>query len=176
MVKDGELKDDVLKDDELKDDELNDEQIYNDFISEVQRNVFLRIGQTLITEFEPKSNIYIKTYEESKFEYLAKIDNKLDALFYKQEKISEQINVLTLENKNTLDNITVYEEQLHCKNIFTILKIYSKREYLQLQLDNDKTKYIATFGIIIKLHEDILEIDEQIKNIKLLKHQIVETI
>ena len=164
----------MVKDDELKDDELNDDELYNDFISEVQRNVFLRVGQTLITEFEPKSNIHIKTYEESKFDYLAKIDNKLDALFYKQEKILEQINVLTLENKNTLDNITVYEEQLHCKNIFTILKIYSKREYLQLQLDNDKTKYIATFGIIIKLHEDILEIDEQIKNIKLLKQQIVE--
>jgi hypothetical protein len=156
----------------MANDESNDEsndELYNDFISEVQRNVFLRVGQTLINEFEPKSNIYIKTYEESKFEYLAKIDNKLDALFYKQEKILEQINVLTLENKNTLDNITVYEEQLHCKNIFTMIKIYSKREYLQMQLDNDKTKYITTFGIITKLHEDILEIDEQIKNTKLLK-------
>ena len=150
-------------------DELNDEQLYNDFISEVQRNAFLRVGQTLITEFESKSNIYIKSYEESKFEYLAKIDNKLDALFCKQEKILEQINVLTLENNNTLDNIKLYEQQLYCKNIFTMIKIYSKREYLQMQLDNDKTKYITTFGIITKLHEDILEIDEQIKNTKLLK-------
>jgi hypothetical protein len=68
-----------------------------------------------------------------------------------------------------LDNIKLYEQQLYCKNIFTMIKIYSKREYLQMQLDNDKTKYITTFGIITKLHEDILEIDEQIKNTKLLK-------
>ena len=148
--------------------EKDDEEMYNEFLAESERNVFLRIGQSLITDkfIVTEPDIHIKTYDELYFEYISKLDKKIDSLFYKHEQIIQQINVMTLENIVTLSNIKDIEAQLCHTNIFSIITFqqYLSKESLQKQLDNHKAKYCKIFDIITKLHEEILEIDGQIKN------------
>ena len=76
--------------------EINNEQLYDSFIAEVNRNIFLSIGQTIAAENdkykeehakETNSKIRIKTHDEILHEYLTKLDHKIDKLLYKQEQI-----------------------------------------------------------------------------------------
>jgi hypothetical protein len=61
------------------------------------------------------------------------------------------------------------EAKLSNKNILSIIKYYSSRESLVAQLNEKNELYNNTFNIITKLHETILEIDEEIKNTKMFK-------
>ena len=146
--------------------ETENDDIYNEYIAECTMNTFMRIGNSLI---EPEQHIQLKTLDELYFEYLTKLDNKIDRLFYKQEQIMKKINVLTLENKITSDNVKSLEDNLNNKNILSFIKYYSSSETLITQLDNEKEKYDNTFIIITNLYEIILEIEEKIKNTKEFK-------
>lgn len=163
------------KDIEEKDNEEKDnEEIYNEYITECTNISFIRIGISLTNdsdfiEQDEKNIYYIKSYDEVYFDYLSKLDKKIDRLFYKQEKIQEQINIFTLENKITSDNIKFLESKLNNKNILSIIKYYSSKEDLVIQLNEENQKYNNTFNNITKLYETILEIDEEIKNTKMYK-------
>jgi len=160
-------------------EEKDNDEIYNEYIIECTNISFIRIGISLTndsdfieSESESESdeqNTYIKSYDEVYFDYLSKLDKKIDRLFYKQEQIQEQINSLTLENKITSDNINFIEAKLSNKNILSIIKYYSSKEDLVNQLDKENKKYNNTFNVITKLHEVILEIDDEIKNTKMYK-------
>ena len=69
---------------------MNKEDMYTDFIAELDRNTFLRIGQSLVSNSGLKKDeceVIIKTDEEVCHECLTKIDHKLDSLLYKQEQL-----------------------------------------------------------------------------------------
>jgi len=156
------------------DKEKDNEEIYDEYIAECTNISFIRIGISLTNnadfiESDQDNNIFLKSYEQIYVDYLAKLDNKIDRLFYKQEQIQEEINSLTLENKVTSDNIKFIESKLSNKNILSIIKYYSTKEDLVKQLDEEKIKYNNTFNVITKLHESVLEIDEQIKTTKMYR-------
>ena len=156
-------------------EEKDNDEIYNEYTIECTNISFIRIGISLTNDADfiesesDEQNIYIKSYDEVYVDYLSKLDKKIDRLFYKQEQIQEQINSLTLENKITSDNINFIEEKLSNKNILSIIKYYSSKEDLVNQLDKENKKYNNTFNVITKLHEIILEIDDEIKNTKMYK-------
>ena len=73
---------------------MDSEQLYTDFITELDRNTFLRIGQSLVPNSgldEDENDVIIKTDEEVRHEYLTKIDHKLDSLLYKQKQLLKKI-------------------------------------------------------------------------------------
>lgn len=160
----------------------DNEEIYNDFIGEIERNVFLRIGRSLISNEEIECDDYsilpyIKTYEDSSNDYLEKLDRKILAFENKKVKLSDQINTLSLENKQLSDNIKLLETEMNFnENIFVKLlqinKIKKKLANLQNILDGKRDKYNTIFNIISKLHEEILKIDDYIKNINSYKQRI----
>ena len=157
------------------DKEEDNKEIYDEYIAECTNISLIRIGISLTNETDfidsdsDQQNIYIKSYDELYFDYLTKLDKKIDRLFYKQEQIQEKINKLTLENKITSDNIKFLESKLSNKNILSIIKYYSSKEDLVIQLFEENKKYNNTFNDITKLYETILEIDEEIKNTKMYK-------
>ena len=115
-----------------------------------------------------KKNIRIKTYEEILHEYLTKLDHKIDSLLYKQEQIFEKINVLTMENNVTLENMKTIKAKLQNKtsSIVTMITSYLTKEDLERQHNEATEQYCNVFDTITRLHEEVLEIDEQIKNTK----------
>ena len=157
------------------DKEEDNKEIYDEYITECTNISLIRIGISLTNETDfidsdsDQQNIYIKSYDELYFDYLTKLDKKIDRLFYKQEQIQEKINKLTLENKITSDNIKFLELKLSNKNILSIIKYYSSKENLVIKLFEENKKYNNTFNDITKLYETILEIDEEIKNTKMYK-------
>lgn len=157
------------------DKEEDNKEIYDEYITECTNISLIRIGISLTNETDfidsdsDQQNIYIKSYDELYFDYLTKLDKKIDRLFYKQEQIQEKINKLTLENKITSDNIKFLELKISNKNILSIIKYYSSKENLVIKLFEENKKYNNTFNDITKLYETILEIDEEIKNTKMYK-------
>ena len=157
------------------DKEEDNKEIYDEYITECTNISLIQIGISLTNETDfidsdsDQQNIYIKSYDELYFDYLTKLDKKIDRLFYKQEQIQEKINKLTLENKITSDNIKFLESKLSNKNILSIIKYYSSKEDLVIQLFEENKKYNNTFNDITKLYETILEIDKEIKNTKMYK-------
>ena len=152
---------------------MENEQLYDSFIAEVNRNIFLSIGEAMEAEIDKykeetiKKTIIIKTYEEILHEYLTKLDHKIDSLLYKQEQLLEKINILTLENNLTLENMKTIKAKLQNKgSIVTMITSYLAKEDLERQHNEATEQYCNVFDIITRLHEEVLEIEEQIKNTK----------
>ena len=149
------------------------EQIYTDFITELDRNVFLRIGQSLVSNSGLEKNEYdviIKTDGEICNEYLTKINHKLDSLLYKQEQLLLKINDLTRENNTTLENMKKLKAKINNKgSIISFITLYLNKEDFENQHNEETEKYCNVFVIITQLHEEVLEIEEQIKNTKITK-------
>lgn len=152
---------------------MNKEDMYTDFIAELDRNAFLRIGQSLVSNSgldEDENDVIIKTDEEVRHEYLTKIDHKIVNLLYKQEQLLEKINVLTLENNTTLENMKNLKAKINNKGgIISMIRLYLNKEELESQHNEETEKYCNVFDIITQLHEQVLEIEEQIKNTKTTK-------
>lgn len=152
---------------------MDSEQLYTDFITELDRNTFLRIGQSLVPNSgldEDECDIIIKTDEEVRHEYLTKIDHKLDSLLYKQKQLLKKINELTLENNTTLENMKTLKAKINKKDgIISFIRLYLNKEELEKQHNEETEKYCNVFDIITQLHEQVLEIEEQIKNTKTTK-------
>jgi hypothetical protein len=152
---------------------MNNEDMYKDFIAELDRNAFLRIGQSLVSNSgldEDENDVIIKTDEEVRHEYLTKIDHKICDLLYKQEQLLEKINVLTLENNTTLENMKTLKAKINKKDgIISFIRLYLNKEELEKQHNEETEKYCNVFDIITQLHEQVLEIEEQIKNTKTTK-------
>lgn len=150
------------------------EIMYNDFQSENQRIAFLRIGQSLITKEDMDEDFtfdYIKTYEENKNEFIAKLDAKIDAFSNLKSNTINNINSLTLENKLLSDNIKLFESKINDetnKNIFIhflqINKIKKKKECLQNQLDKEREMYNLNFIKISEMHEELLKLNYCLKS------------
>jgi hypothetical protein len=152
---------------------MENEHLYDSFIAEVNRNIFLSIGEAMEAEIDKykedtiKKDVIIKTYEEILHEYLTKLDHKIDSLLYKQEQILEKINILTLENNLTLENMKTIKAKLQNKgSIVTMITTYLAKQDLERQHNEATEQYCNVFDIITRLHEEVLEIDEQIKNTK----------
>ena len=151
---------------------MDNEQLYTDFITELDRNTFLRIGQSLVSNSglnRDECDVIINTDEEVRHEYLTKIDHKLDNLLYKQEQLLQKINDLTLENNATLENRKNLKAKINNKSIISFITLYFNKEELENQHNEETEKYCNVFVIITQLHEEVLEIDEQIKNTKNVK-------
>jgi hypothetical protein len=160
--------------DKRMDKRMDNEQLYSDFIAELDRNAFLRIGQSLVSTSglvdEDENDVNIKTDEEVRHEYLTKIDHKIDKLLYKQEQLLEKINVLTFENNTTLENIKNLKAKINKKDgIISWFRLYLNKEELANQHNEETEKYCNVFDIITQHHEQVLEIEEQIKNAKTTK-------
>lgn len=148
------------------------EIIYNDFQSQNERIVFLRIGQSLINKEDMDENFtfdYIKTYEENKNEFIIKLDAKINAFSNVKSNIINNINSLTLENKLISDNIKLFESKINDetnKNIFIqFLQINKiKKEYLQNQLDKEHEIYNLNFNKISEMHEELLKLNYCLKS------------
>jgi peptidoglycan hydrolase CwlO-like protein len=151
---------------------MDNEQIYTDFITELDRNTFLRIGQSLVSNSgleKDEYDVIIKTDEEVRNEYLTKLNNKLDSLLYKQEQLLLKINDLTIENNATLKNMKNLKVKINNKDsIISFITLYFNKEELENQHNEETEKYCNVFVIITQLHEQVLEIEEQIKNTKKL--------
>jgi len=158
---------------------MENEHLYDSFIAEVNRNVFLSIGEAMEAEIDKyKEDIYkdkdkdkedkVKTYEEIRHEYLTKLDHKIDNLLYKQEQLFEKINILTLENNLTLENMKTIKAKLQNKtsSFVTMITSYLAKEDLERQHNEATEQYCNVFDTITRLHEEVLEIEEQIKNTK----------
>ena len=156
---------------------MDNEQLYTDFITELDRNTFLRIGQSLVSNSgfkKDECDVIIKTDEEVRHEYLTKIDHKLDSLIYKQEQLLQKINDLTLENNTTLENMKNLKAKINNKgNIISLITLYFNKEELETQHNEETEKYCNVFDIIAQLHEQVLEIEEQIKNTKHVKELLL---
>ena len=156
---------------------MDNEQLYTDFITELDRNTFLRIGQSLVSNSGLKKDecdVIIKTDEEVRHEYLTKIDHKLDSLIYKQEQLLQKINDLTLENNTTLENMKNLKAKINNKgNIISLITLYFNKEELETQHNEETEKYCNVFDIIAQHHEQVLEIEEQIKNTKHVKELLL---
>ena len=152
---------------------MNKEDMYTDFIAELDRNTFLRIGQSLVSNSgldEDENDVIIKTDEEVRHEYLTKIDHKLDSLIYKQEQLLQKINDLTLENNTTLENMKTLKAKINNKGgIISMIRLYLNKEELESQHNEETEKYCNVFDIITQLHEQVLEIEQQIKKTKTTK-------
>lgn len=155
---------------------MENEQLYNSFIAEVNRNIFLSIGESMESEIDKykedvnyiKTNIRIKSYDEILHEYSTKLDHKIDNLLYKQEQICEKINILTLENNLTLENMKIIKAKLqnNGSSIVNMITNYFTKEDLERQYNEETNQYCNVFDKITQLHEEVLEIDEEIKNTK----------
>jgi hypothetical protein len=152
---------------------MENEHLYDSFIAEVNRNIFLSIGEAMEAEIDKykedtiKKDVIIKTYEEILHEYLTKLDHKIDSLLYKQEQLLEKINILTLENNLTLENMKIIKAKLQNKgSIVTMITTYLAKEDLERQHNEATEQYCNVFDTITRLHEEVLDIDEQIKNTK----------
>jgi hypothetical protein len=156
---------------------MDNEQIYTDFITELDRNTFLRIGQSLVSNSGLKKDEYeviIKTDEEVRNEYLTKLNHKLDSLLYKQEQLLLKINDLTIENNATLENMKNLKVKINNKgNIISFITLYFNKEDFENQHNEETEKYCNVFDIIAQLHEQVLEIEEQIKNTKNVKELLL---
>ena len=151
---------------------MENEHLYDSFIAEVNRNIFFSIGEAMEAEIdkykediedkEDNDKDKVKTYEEIRHEYLTKLDHKIDNLLYKQEQLFEKINILTLENMKTIKA----KLQNKTSSFVTMITSYLAKEDLERQHNEATEQYCNVFDIITRLHEEVLEIEEQIKNTK----------
>jgi hypothetical protein len=153
--------------------EKENEIMYNDFLSENERNVFLRIGQSLIDKEYMDDDFkftHIKTYEENKDEFIIKFDAKINAFSNAKGNILTNINMLMSENKLILDNIKLFESKINDENNKHIFAQYlqinksNKKEYLQTQLGKQCEIYNINFNKMADLHEELLKLDYCIKS------------
>ena len=58
-------------------------------------------------------------------------------------------------------------------NIISLITLYFNKEELETQHNEETEKYCNVFDIIAQLHEQVLEIEEQIKNTKHVKELLL---
>lgn len=153
--------------------EKENETMYNEFILENERNVFLRIGQSLIDKEYMDDDYkftHIKTYEENMAEFITKLDAKINAFQDIKSNILKNIDMIMSENKLILDNIKLFESKINDENnkhmFIQYLQINksNKKEYLQSQLGNQCEMYNINFNKMAEMHEDLLKLDYCIKS------------
>ena len=142
----------------------------NNLMPEINSVIFLRIGHSLLhdseSELDSELNFeYIfnnhKTCSKCRQLYLLKLDTDLITFETERSAIVAQIEILSLENKKISDNIQTQKEQLS-------ISIYNNwNSKMKKNIDYDISKYNNIFQQITRHHEDILEIDELIKQTKL---------
>ena len=163
-------------DTEMVDTEMVDKEneiLYNEFLSENQRNVFLRIGQSLIVKEDMVDDFkftHVNTFEENAAEFITKLDAKINAFSNSKDNILKNIDMIMSENKLILDNIKLFESKINDENNKHIFMQYlqinksNKKEYLQTQLGKQCEIYNINFNKMGEMHEDLLKLDYCIKS------------
>lgn len=140
----------------------------DDFFSEFDKNVFIKIGEAMVNESNNSIiiNNNIKSEEEYKREYNLKLENDIQNFENEKTDIFNKIELLTISNKNLSDKIKINELKLSNLNNKLFFLNFSEKNIIIKELYNDNRFYNETFEKISLMYEEILKIEEYIKKTK----------
>jgi len=138
---------------------INDDEITQE-LDEFDRSVFLRIGQSLCRgDCYCRDDDFLLNKKESLYE-----EKKIFEI--QKSEILNQIEYLTISNKKLSDKIKSNEDKLHSiETNFSILGFINKNK-IKKTIEDDSKLYNETFDKITNMYEEIVTIDEFIKNLK----------
>ena len=139
---------------------INDDEITQE-LDEFDRSVFLRIGQSLCRDDECycRDDDFLLNKKESLYEEKKIFETQ-------KSEILNQIEYLTISNKKLSDKIKSNEDKLHSiETIFSILGFINKNK-IKKTIEDDSKLYNETFDKITNMYEEIVTIDESIKNLE----------
>ena len=133
----------------------------NDFDNEFDRSVFLRIGQSLCDDI-----CYCIDHDDFLFNKKESLCEEKKIFEMQKSEILNQIEYLTISNKKLSDKIKSNEDKLRIIDAkFSILGFMNKNK-IKKTIDDDGKLYNETFDKITNMYEEIVTIDESIKNLK----------
>lgn len=123
----------------------------DNFATEFDSSVFLRIGQSLCNNSDC-------VYKDINLKFL-KLDETIKS--FENEKVSflNKIEILSLSNKKISDKLNEHETELKDLNF--------KRDKIKNMIEEDTKIYNETFEKITNMYEQILQIEESIKKTKM---------
>jgi len=139
---------------------LNKNTNVENFSTEFDISVFLRIGQTLCNDNDC-------VYKDNNLIFL-KLDEKMKSFENEKSSILNKIEILSLSNKKISDTLKNYESELNesdLNNKFSIFLNF-KREKIKKIIERDTKIYNETFEKITNMYEQIIQIEESIKKTK----------
>ena len=139
---------------------MNKNTNVENFSTEFDISVFLRIGQTLCNDNDC-------VYKDNNLIFL-KLDEKMKSFENEKSSILNKIEILSLSNKKISDTLKNYESELNesdLNNKFSIFLNF-KREKIKKIIERDTKIYNETFEKITNMYEQIIQIEESIKKTK----------
>jgi hypothetical protein len=139
---------------------LNKNTNVENFSTEFDISVFLRIGQSLCNNDCVYKDINLK---------FIKLDENIKSFENEKVSILNKIEILSLSNKKISDTLKKYESELNDSdsNKFSIFLNF-KREKIKKIIERDTKIYNETFEKITNMYEQIIQIEESIKKTKML--------
>jgi hypothetical protein len=141
---------------------LNKNTNVENFSTEFDISVFLRIGQTLCDNNDC-------VYKDNNLFFL-KLDEKMKSFENEKASILNKIEILSLSNKKISDTLKKYESELNDSDLNNKFSIFLnfKREKIKKIIERDTKIYNETFEKITNMYEQIIKIEEDIKKTKML--------
>jgi uridine kinase len=138
---------------------LNKNTNVENFSTEFDISVFLRIGQSLCNNDCVYKDINLK---------FLKLDETIQSFENEKVSILNKIEILSLSNKKISDTLKKYESELNDSDLNNKFSIFLnfKREKLKKIIERDTKIYNETFEKITNMYEQIIKIEEQIKKTK----------
>jgi DNA repair exonuclease SbcCD nuclease subunit len=139
---------------------LNKNTNVENFSTEFDISVFLRIGQSLCDNNDC-------VYKDNNLFFL-KLDENIKSFENEKVSILNKIEILSLSNKKISDTLKKYESELNesdLNNKFSIFLNF-KREKIKKIIERDTKIYNETFEKITNMYEQIIKIEENIKKTK----------
>jgi len=141
---------------------LNKNTNVENFSTEFDISVFLRIGQSLCNNNDC-------VYKDINLKFL-KLDETIQSFENEKVSILNKIEILSLSNKKISDTLKKYESELNDSDLNNKFSIFLnfKREKIKKIIERDTKIYNETFEKITNMYEQIIEIEESIKKTKML--------
>jgi hypothetical protein len=141
---------------------LNKNTNVENFSTEFDISVFLRIGQSLCNNNDC-------VYKDINLKFL-KLDETIQSFENEKVSILNKIEILYLSNKKISDTLKKYESELNDSDLNNKFSIFLnfKREKIKKIIEIDTKIYNETFEKITNMYEQIIEIEESIKKTKML--------
>ena len=140
----------------------------NDLMNQIDSNIFLRIGQSLIQEgqneiydFNIENEKPKKTFQEYKSVYLQKLHEQIESLIEKREKLLKEYYECLNFNKISIEKITYYNKKLGASN--HNYKNHSTATFMSLRMVHLKQILNETIANNILNSKKLFELEKEIK-------------
>jgi len=137
----------------------------------VEPEVFLRIGQSLVDEEQSCSftemNLKTKSFQQYKAQYLQNLNEQMEYLTKKKEKLLNEYNLGIEFNKKSIEKITYLNNKLGKNNYNSNFHHFNNTvNFLSLRMKKDKIILNETIENNFKNSQNLHELEKEINFIE----------